>query len=174
MRAARAGGFTLLELVVAMFLSATIVALVVLSWSGFSRHMATQERMSLLGAAAERVAGALASELRRASTVLSVDEHAIRVVDSRSGDTLSYELSEGVGLLRNGVPVYAGVRWGRVFGFDISAATSEGAPVGTPVLLSIALRLCDGVRCTTAVSVEVQIPAPTGDGWRPGGGWNFP
>jgi hypothetical protein len=164
----------MLELVVAMFLSATVVALVVLSWSGFSRHMATQERMSLLGAAAQRVAGALATEMRRASTVLSLDDHAIRVVDGRSGDTLSYELSEGAGLLRNGLPVYAGTRSGRVFGFDLSAAAGEGAPVGTPVLLSIALRLCDGVRCSTAVSVEVQIPAPAGEGWRSGGGWNFP
>jgi type II secretory pathway pseudopilin PulG len=162
---------TMLELIVAIFVSAIAVAMIMRTWTGLSQHIYRNERRAHVRVSADRISEALASELRKAHTVLAWNSGEI-AFEAASGDTVRYT-HDGATLLRNETPVYVSSPGGYVSEFEVSRSRDAGYLTEREqeqVLLRVKLTVEDSLENSADAQVEVSVRAvPGAEGW----GWGF-
>ncbi len=173
-RSGISGGYSMVELVVAIFLSALVVTLIVYTWSGLTRHVYTTDRSSRLHAAADRIITAVSTGIRRSRVVLSFGDREVVYVSQEAGDTVSYRLNYDSTLLCGDVPVHIGVEGARVGEFGVrrvdegGMALEEGQSEG--VLMEVWLELVGPDGRTASASLHTTASALSDAGvW----GWGF-
>jgi prepilin-type N-terminal cleavage/methylation domain-containing protein len=100
----RRTGFTLVEMVIALFMAGIVISLAMFSWTFFSRHTMFQQHKSLFYAQTEQAASIIANDIRTSPHVIFFDPNAITFIASRGGDTVTYRLSSD-SLRKNNVPL---------------------------------------------------------------------
>lgn len=145
-------GFTLLEVLVAMSISAMVVALAFGSWAAISRHTNRLERARLLDTEARRIAVGIGNEARRSPCVLVAGPDQIRLVSAITFDTVAYS-TDGSQILRNDVPVVIRSPHSRVTAFSVENLSALRLGVGECRLLKITLSLEDDFQNRASVPV---------------------
>lgn len=100
MKLSAASGFTLIELMVAIAVSALVILLATGAWIAVSRHTIRLDRVRLLESETLRIANTLASQIRRSPEVIEARGDRIWLVAPITSDTLLYE-KRGANLERN-------------------------------------------------------------------------
>ncbi len=157
------GGVTLLELIVAIAVSAIAVGMIFQTWTSLSRHMHANERRSNLRVSADRISETLAMELRRSHAVVAWGSNGI-TFETVAGDTVRYE-HNGMTLVRNGSPVHVSSPGGYVGTFDVTRAEDAGQLVDREqerVLLRVDLTVEDSLENTAGAQVEVSVRLVSG------------
>jgi prepilin-type N-terminal cleavage/methylation domain-containing protein len=158
-RRGRRKGATLVELAVAMTISAILVGLVYMAWTYTTRHAIEGRRTAIFTKETQRIAERLAARIRTSPRVLSWHTHGVVFVSARNGDTLHYDFFDEQ-LLCNDTPVTTIAERARITELWIEAAETTSHEPSETVLLSITLTMADDFGNTTTVTVEVAARVP--------------
>lgn len=93
-------GVTLLELMIALSLTAIVITTVYFTWNYLNRHVALQKRRSTLQIETNRFMQVVTSKIRRSEAVFEINDHRISFADPDSTDTIIYSF-DGTKLTRN-------------------------------------------------------------------------
>lgn len=161
------GGATLVELTLAMFISAIVISLTFYAWNQINIHVARGQERSFFRVAGRRMLDRLSDDLRRSTALLAHHSSGVTFV-SASGDTLNYEFY-GRELLRNGEPVPTADSAAFITDFQIESSEQEQIVGGVQdVLLEITLSLENErgyvMKRTVAVAVR-KPPGASADFW---------
>jgi prepilin-type N-terminal cleavage/methylation domain-containing protein len=164
-RRARTGGLTLIELVVALFISGIVISAAMFSWTFISRHTTLQKRKSAFYAQTEQAAALIVNDIRTSPHVLFFDDNAITLVARNGGDTLTYRLT-GDSLRKNDIAVRFFSEGATPVKFSIekdkSASSSSTGPASDPrapqdIIIVITLRTQDRTGLTSEIRSSVKI-----------------
>jgi prepilin-type N-terminal cleavage/methylation domain-containing protein len=95
-------GITLLELIVAISLSAVVLAAIFFAWRFIERHTVVQSRKAVFYSEADRISRSVTEEIRKCKLVTAFSGHSITFIKNPSGDTIRYDF-ESLQLTRNGI-----------------------------------------------------------------------
>lgn len=166
------GGVTLIELVVAMGMSALVVIAVFIGWREMGTRIAHGTRHGIVESEAARLGQTIFDELRRSPLVLSWDDHQVRFIHAVSSDTVSY-LFDGRALLRNQAPVQLQPTGTTVCGFKLAKESGE-IVVGVPQMLLTITLLVKGPRGYRVENTyRVNITEASPEVQTQSNGWNF-
>ena len=153
-------GFTLLEVLVATMLGAMAATLVFFSWNYISHHAITQQHKSMFQAEADRLAQAIAFEIKKSPEVVSWKDNSITFLSSTGSDTIGYELSNGA-FLKNNVPVPVVASGAFVSQFTIERENPSNAlDASKTIMLSITLVMQDQFGNASTIPIKVRVNAP--------------
>ena len=146
----------MLELLIATMLGAMAATLVFFSWNYISQHTIMQQRKSMFQAEADRMAQAIALEIRKSPEVISWKDNSITFLSSTGSDTISYELSNGA-FLKNNVPVPMIASGAFVSQFTIERENPSNAlDASKTIMLSITLVMQDQFGNASTIPVQVR------------------
>jgi prepilin-type N-terminal cleavage/methylation domain-containing protein len=132
------GGFTILELVVAVSLMAVLSVIVYSTWTRISNHMLLQQRNSSMRTECHRLLNEITNRIRGSEAVVRWDRTSIRFVSSGGADTLTYSF-DGTALQRSSVPIQIITPLTEVKEFTVENLNNNDGV--TPFLLKITLTL---------------------------------
>lgn len=165
-------GFTLIELVVAMSMTAIVVGILFVVWNNFTIHVIKQQRKSVLNAEVNRISQSITSQIRRSPSVLALHSNGITYISPFNSDTIGYEFFADV-LLKNGKAVAVVSQSAHISDFTI--VEKEGQIEGTGLsLLLLTITLSD--EFDNEVSVTSQVAAKVKDRYESEedfGKWSF-
>ncbi len=167
-------GFTLVELVVALSITAIVITLVMFSWTFLLRHTTKQEQKAAFGAQIDLAASLIANDIQRASEVISFDNNSIAFVPV-NGDTVLYRLRNDT-LVKNDTafsPLANGVTVLR-----FSVAEEKQPSVVQAGIRNTVLTITLGARDRTGIETEIRsrvMVRLSGDSLGPAGSraWNY-
>jgi prepilin-type N-terminal cleavage/methylation domain-containing protein len=151
-------GLTLIELIIALSLAATLIASVYYFWAFLNRHTYTHTQNAQLAVESHRIVNTLLMQLQRASTVLSFDIASIQFVASQ-GDTLRYSF-DGDSLRINGTPLLINNKGAVVAEFKILDMNENDIREAQHTLIEITLSMYNHLKDTTTVIRSVRISKP--------------
>jgi len=167
------GGYTLMELMVAMALCTAAMTLVFYSWNYISRHTIVQQRKTMFQVDADRLAQSIAGELRRSPEVITLDRDKTVFVTPNGADTVTYSFSGGT-LLRNTVPVSFVAPGVRVTQFSLEKEASLTAnPACKAALVTLTLGMEDSFGNSRLIPLKVRIVFQEHPEENPTHKWNF-
>ncbi|MFW5775643.1 MAG: PulJ/GspJ family protein [Chitinivibrionales bacterium] len=100
---AHAGGFSLLEMLVAISLSSVLIITILQVWHNLNNQTTVQARRVMFESEANLIADNMSTELRRASGIISMEERAVTFATEKK-DTVRFSF-DGELLRRNEQPV---------------------------------------------------------------------
>ncbi len=167
-------GMTIIELMVAMAMTAIVVSIIAAVWINFTRHVVEQRRKSILHAELRQVLEGISSQVRRSPAVLACHSTGITYVSPNNGDTIVYEYYADE-LFKNDLPVTLISKDAFIHNFSIdeSDPAEDGSDI---ILLTISLTIADdfgnqaGIRSQVAAKV-IDVYAEDEDDEL--SGWNF-
>ena len=151
-------GLTLIELIIALSLAATLIASVYYFWTFLNRHTYTHTQNAQLTVESHRIVNTLLTHLQRASTILSFDISSIQFVTSR-GDTLHYSF-DGDSLRINEIPLLIINKGTAVAEFKIADMNENDIREAQHTLIEITLSLHNHLKDTATVVRSVRISKP--------------
>ncbi len=152
-------GATLVELTLAMFISAIVITLTFYAWNQINIHVARGQERTFFRVAGRNLMDRLADDLRRSTALLAHHASGVTFVTA-SGDTANYEFY-GRELLRNGEPVPLADSAAWINDLHIEGSEQEQNVGGVQdVLLELTLSLESeqGYVMQRAVAVAVRKP----------------
>jgi hypothetical protein len=164
---------SLIELIVAIAVSAVVVATTLAAWTALQKHISSQNRRAALDYEARRLVVMLADQARKSPRVLHWHENGITLIAATNGDTLSWEYSWQE-LSRNGEPFQ--LREGlKVVDFFLETDNGDYLAPDAPMVVRFNVRLENGRGESTAAQSAAAIRKPP-DTWESSGNddyWNF-
>ncbi len=154
-------GATLVELTLAMFISAIVIMLTFYAWNQINIHVARGQEKSFFRLAGRNLVDRLSDDLRRSTALLAHHSSGVTFVTA-SGDTVNYEFY-GRELLRNGAPVPLADSAAFITDFHIESSEQEQIVGGVQdVLLEITLSLENEREYVMQRTVAVAVRKPPG------------
>lgn len=167
-------GVTLIELAVAISMSAIVVGVVFYAWNTINIHIINNSRKAVFEVEARRIAGSIVSQIRRSPEVISWHSNGITYISPDAGDTVTYEFFNQE-LKRNDTMLVNIAQKARITDFRIEPEES-----GTPseghfdVLLHVMLSMEDDFDNRTDIRMDVAVKRPEEEDNKEGrDGWNF-
>jgi type II secretory pathway pseudopilin PulG len=153
------GGTTLIELIVAITMSAIVVGTIFFAWNTISRHISVQSRKSIFEVEARRIIAEIGSDLRRTPRLLAWHTTGLTLIDPTTNDTVSYTFTSEE-LNRNDSPLVTIAPTAVVTDFEVEAEeASEPAPYFN-TLLHVHLRMEDRFGNVADHAVDIAVHAP--------------
>lgn len=165
-------GVTIIELCVAMAMTAVIVGVVFAAWNNFNRHVINHRRKSMLHGEIRQISKSIASQVRRSPGVLAWHSNGITYLSPNNNDTIVYEYYADK-LLKNDAPVPVISQGAYISDFNVEEV--EQCKENTDVtLLSITTTMADDFSNQMTISSTVAVKV-TGDQEEEEelSGWNF-
>jgi len=97
-------GFTIIELMVGIALTAILTTVVYMTWNTLSTHTTVQKRRTVLRSESTRIVTQITSQLRRADNILHLDRNRVVFTMNDGSDTICYDF-DGSELRRNDIPI---------------------------------------------------------------------
>ncbi len=167
-------GVTLIELMVALVMTAIIVSIIFAVWGNFGRHVIIQRRKSVLHAEIRVVLESITSQLRRSPAVLAWHSSGITYVSPNNGDTIVYEFYTDE-LLKNDAPVILISQDAYISNFSVGESEVSGE-MKEVTLLSVAMTVMDEfynqISLNSQIAVKILGEDEEGDDDELSG-WNF-
>jgi len=167
-----AGGYSLLELMVAMALCAAAMALVFYSWNYISRHSIVQQRKTMFQADADRIAKSIAAELRRSPEVLTLRPDGAVFLAAGGVDTVTYAFTNGV-LSKNNTPVPFVAPGVRTTQFSIEKEGGAPDVTAKTTMVTVTVGMEDSFGNTSLIPLKVRIAFQEHPDENPTHKWNF-
>lgn len=158
------GGVTLVELTIAVALSAVLAASVFFTWNYLTRHTTIQNRRTAIRAEGNRITNQLSLQLRRAESIINLDNSSIQFTVNNRADTISYVFS-GSEMTYNQQPISFTIPAIEVSNFTITD-NNENNPA-KPYLFTCSLTLThtsgDTITSTATIFVNRTTAVPQED-----------
>jgi hypothetical protein len=151
----------LIELCVAMAMTALVIGIVFGVWGNISKHMIERQRKNMLYSEANQLCSRIASQLRRSPGVLTWQANSISFITPDSTDTISYEFSYNE-LKKNDTLIAIVSQNAMIRDFAIEEVEASGEKSDMKLLslsLSIADKFSNDYTASNAVAVRVLAPA---------------
>lgn len=165
-------GFTLIELVVAMSMTAIVIGILFVVWNNFNVHVIKQRRKSIMYSEMNRIAKSITSQIRRSPAVLALHSSGITYISPTKGDTIVYEFYANE-LLKNDKQVPVASQFAHISDFTIEKKEERGAGSDL-ILLSITITMSDEfeneVTATSQVAAKVKDEYESEENFSE---WNF-
>lgn len=172
-RTLRCGGFTVVELLVTLAMTAAVTGAVFTTWNWMNGYIAHRKRRAVVQNDAERLTRLVVDNIRRSSEVVRWSRNEVTFIHHVSGDTVSYEYDGSV-LRRNGAPTALQCRSCEVTDFSLEreATGAVGGEQSSSVLVELHLALAGAAGDTVSQRVKLTLPerdetmsADELDGW---------
>ena len=152
-------GFTLIELVVAMSMTAIVMGILFVVWNNFNIHVINQRRKSVLFSEVNRISKSITSQIRRSPSVLALHSNGITYISPTRSDTIIYEFYANE-LLKNDKPVPVASQSAHISEFNIEKKEEQGTESDL-ALLSITISISDEFEneATTISQVAAKVKA---------------
>ena len=134
-------GFTLIELVVAMSMTAIVIGILFVVWNNFNLHVIKQSRKSVMYSEVNRISKSITSQIRRSPAVLPLHSNGITYISPIKSDTIVYEFYANE-LLKNDLPVPVVSQSAHISEFSIEKKEEQGTESDL-TLLSITIAMSD-------------------------------
>ena len=149
-------GLTILELIVALSISAAVISVVYYTWNFLNKHIAKHTNSALVSDAADRLAHSIASQIRRSPAILKWDNHSIKLLSAENSDTVTWDF-DGENLLRNGDSVQVTIHGSRISNFEVKDLRDLGLPENSlNLLLQISLTVNNEAGDSSRVDLTVK------------------
>jgi Tfp pilus assembly protein PilE len=158
-RHGRQKGVMLIELMVAMAMSAVVIVMIFWAWTLFIKQTSSVKRRTFFHAETERISRTIASSLRRSPKVLDIGRDEITFIDPNSKDTIHYSFY-GDSLYRNDTAVVMLAQSARVTDFSIEQEQRDPASEADDILLTISIGMKDDFNDESSIKTEVKVIAP--------------
>ena len=149
-------GVTLLELLVAISLSAIILAGVFYAWRFIEQHTIVQSRKAVFYSEANRISQSIAGEIRKCRQVIMVSDHSIVFTKNPSGDTVNFEF-QGSQLTRNGAPVSINAPASRFADFLVLKNQESYNDKNADLLLDIIIGIADNFGDSSSITTSCAV-----------------
>jgi prepilin-type N-terminal cleavage/methylation domain-containing protein len=154
----RNSGVTLIELLVALFLSSLVIGLVFYAWVGIIKHNGRSERRAILVNETRRILGTISADIGRSPKIVYLARDEVRFVSAISGDTNIYRYAGEV-ILKNGVRLSTISDSGLIRHFAITKASSNN-PQAQQILVKLDITMGNASGDTSSLQSQVTIQAP--------------
>ncbi|MDG5816211.1 prepilin-type N-terminal cleavage/methylation domain-containing protein [Chitinispirillales bacterium ANBcel5] len=133
-------GVSIIELTVAMAISAVLLSILFYTWNTFNFQIAQRDHVYSLRDETIRIAEEITTNIRRTPSVLDYSLNSIRFISPTHGDTVEYRF-DGEQLSRNGKTVTNRAYGGEITSFEIRGHNTQ---IGSEhILLEILLTSSD-------------------------------
>lgn len=123
-RRIKAGGYSLIELVVAMVLVSIVVSNVYFFWRYMNRHIIRHSESASLQIESDRIVHQIVSSVKRSSSILDYDRNSITMLGETDEDTVSYSFTNDT-LYRNKIKLSLLTSRSHVKDFEIKNLTED-------------------------------------------------
>lgn len=154
----RNSAVTLIELIVAVFLSSFVIGLAFYAWAGIIKHNGRSERRAILANETQLVLGAICTNLARSPKILYLSRDEARFVSATTGDTITYRFT-GESILKNGENLLAVSDKACIRHFAIAKVSTEN-PLARQILVKLALTVGNASGDTCALQSQITIQSP--------------
>lgn len=118
------GGYSLVELVVAMVLVSIVISNVYFFWRYMDRHVIRHSESASLQSESDRIVHQIVSSVKKSSTLLNYDRNSIMMLGETDEDTVSYSFSNDT-LYRNKIAMSILTPRSHVKDFEIKNLTED-------------------------------------------------
>ena len=165
------GGYTLVEILIAIVIWASVGLAIILSMKFILSHPAEQQRRSIFQSEAARIAQTIVHEIQQSKYVLSVSENQITFVTANEQDTIVYEFVNSQ-LMKNKVPVPCVSQSARFVNFTLEKDQQVSSDtLQVPYVMTLFME--DDFRNKTSISLRVNIKQQNITNEAVKGNWNF-
>jgi len=165
-------GFTLVELVIAIVMTALVVTSALYAWQSVAKHTTNERRKSILESELDAYARALVMQIRQSPRVLGYDENSISFVSAATGNACEYRFTNDT-LYQDGIPVALAAQAARLNQFLVRPGDDSQLSGQKKILLLVTLRAEDTFGNSRTASLSVAIDQPPVDTLSGGGSWNW-
>jgi prepilin-type N-terminal cleavage/methylation domain-containing protein len=151
-------GVTLIELIVALAMAATLTISVYYFWNNINRHTTTYTDKALFSRDANRIITSIIKQLRSATEIISFDYNTIKFI-SKNGDTLAYRY-DGDSLYLNESSISILSRNARISQFEIKDLNESVSSEARLAYLEFTFSMISGNNDTAAYTLSVNVPKP--------------
>lgn len=151
-------GVTLIELMVALALTATLSVTVYYFWNHINRHTTTYTDKALFSKEANRIITTIVTQIRSAKEVISFDYNTINFI-SKNGDTLAYRYDgDSLYLNENSISIIS--RNARISQFEITDLNESVSSEARFAYLEFTFSMISGKNDTAIYILSVNVPKP--------------
>jgi hypothetical protein len=151
-------GVTLIELTVALAMTATLAISVYYFWNHINSHTITYTDKALFSKEANRVITSIVTQIRSATEVISFDYNTINFI-SKNGDTLAYRY-DGDSLFLNDSSITIISRNARISQFEIKDLNESVSSEARFAYLEFTFSMISGKNDTVTYTLSVNVPKP--------------
>lgn len=151
-------GVTIIELIVALAMTATLSLSVYYFWNHINRHTTTYTDKALFSKEANRIITGIVTQIRSAKEVISFDYNAINFI-SKNGDTLAYKY-DGDSLFLNDRSLSIISREARISQFEITDLNEAVSAEAHFAYLEFTFSMVSGKNDTATYTLSVNVPRP--------------
>ncbi|MBN1603525.1 MAG: hypothetical protein JW915_18085 [Chitinispirillaceae bacterium] len=152
-------GVTLIELIIALAMTASLTVSVYYFWNHINRHTITYTAKTQLTNEANRIITSIVSQVRSAKELFSFDYNSINFI-SKNGDTLNYRY-DGDSLYLNNNSVKIITSGARISQFEIKNLNEGNDSEARYAYLEFTLTMQGAQRDTSTFSLSINAPRPT-------------
>jgi hypothetical protein len=152
-------GVTLIELIIALAMTATLTISVYYFWNHINLHTITYTARTQLTSEATRIVSSIVSQVRCAKEIFSFDYNSINFI-SKNGDTLNYRY-DGDSLFLNDNSIKIITSGARISQFEIKDLNEGNSAEARYAYLEFTLTMEGAQRDSSTFSLSVNVPRPT-------------
>lgn len=151
-------GVTLIELIVALAMTATLSISVYYFWNHINHHTTTYTDKALFSKEANRIITSIVTQIRSATEIISFDYNTINFI-SKNGDTLAYRY-DGDSLFLNDSSITIISRNARISQFEIKDLNESVSSEARFAYLEFTFSMISGKDDTATYTLSVNVPKP--------------
>jgi hypothetical protein len=151
-------GVTLIELTVALAMTATLSISVYYFWNHINRHTTNYTDKALFSKEANRIITSIITQIRSANEIISFDYNSINFI-SKNGDTLAYRY-DGDSLFLNDNSITIVSRNARISQFEIKDLNESVSSEARFAYLEFTFSMVSGKNDTASYTLSVNVPKP--------------
>ncbi len=151
-------GVTLIELIVALAMTATLSISVYYFWNHINRHTTTYTDKALFSKEANRIITSIITQIRSAKEVITFDYNTINFI-SKNGDTLAYRY-DGDSLFLNDRSLSLISKDARISQFEITDLNESVSSEARFAYLEFTFSMISGKNDTATYTLSVNVPKP--------------
>jgi hypothetical protein len=152
-------GVTLIELMIALGMTATLTTTVFYFWNHINRHTIVYINKAQFSTETNRIITSIVSQVRSAKQIISYDYNMIHFV-SKNNDTLQYRY-DGDSLYRNERGLTITSKNARISQFEIKDLNEGNSTEARYAYLEFTLTMISGKNDTSTYSLSINVPKPT-------------
>jgi hypothetical protein len=152
-------GVTLIELIVALAMTASLTITVFYFWNHINRHTIVYTSKAQFSTEVNRIITSIVSQVRSAKEIISFDYNSINFI-SKNGDTLKYRY-DGDSLYLNDNSLSIINKDARISQFEIKDLNEGNNSEARHAYLEFTFSMISAIHDTSTFSMSINVPKPT-------------
>jgi len=165
-------GISLIELLIAITISTTVISLVFVAWQSVARHVTVNRRKTVLDVETQNLGKKIVTNLRKSTRIIDWHENKVVYVTPPPADTVTIEFFAEILTFNDSIHRFVS-QTAFVSNLSFTQVSDNQAEGVTDMLLAINLTVEDDFFNKSEYNYQVKVKGPATEYESEDDGWNF-